>query len=384
MAFTNKIRGVISNITRNLPGGIGGELQQFANQITGQAQNSKIAAKLLNKSPLEIEDNSPSSHMKENPFDFTQVAFPQEAGEMQNGHYIVFDILMHNESAFKMTSFDGTNIKKLKGKDKFSGDIGALSGIAENQAVFDLVQSGAQKRIRKPNSGLGKTFNKHTVLSNSIMLYTPASGLEFKYAAEYEAVPTGLLGLAAARIGDIGSFSDVMDAAGEVAGEGIKQLAGKIGDMVTGGAATAIQQQITGTAVNPMLEQTFKGVGFRQFNYNYTFMPKNKTEMDDMHKIIKLFKFHMLPESSTPDKMGARFIVPSKFQIMYMYREKENLYIPKVSRCVLTDMQVNYAPDGEVQTFKGDENGSSPVSTNVTLTFMETEIMTKETIAEGF
>ena len=356
MAFTNKIRGVISNITRNLPGGIGGELQQFANQITGQAQNSKIAAKLLNKSPLEIEDNSPSSHMKENPFDFTQVAFPQEAGEMQNGHYIVFDILMHNESAFKMTSFDGTNIKKLKGKDKFSGDIGALSGVAENQAVFDLVQSGAQKRIRKPNSGLGKTFNKHTVLSNSIMLYTPASGLEFKYAAEYEAVPTGLLGLAAARIGD----------------------------MVTGGAATAIQQQITGTAVNPMLEQTFKGVGFRQFNYNYTFMPKNKTEMDDMHKIIKLFKFHMLPESSTPDKMGARFIVPSKFQVMYMYREKENLYIPKVSRCVLTDMNVNYAPDGEVQTFKGDENGSSPVSTSVTLTFMETEIMTKETIAEGF
>ena len=102
MAFTNKIRGVISNITRNLPGGIGRELQQFANQITGQAQNSKIAAKLLNKSPLEIEDNSPSSHMKENPFDFTQVAFPQEAGELQNGHYIVFDILMHNESAFKI------------------------------------------------------------------------------------------------------------------------------------------------------------------------------------------------------------------------------------------------------------------------------------------
>ena len=51
---------------------------------------------------------------------------------------------------------------------------------------------------------------------------------------------------------------------------------------------------------------------------------------------------------------------------------------------LLTDMNVNYAPDGEVQTFKGDENGSSPVSTSVTLTFMETEIMTKETIAEGF
>ena len=54
MAFTNKIRGVISNITRNLPGGIGGELQQFANQITGQAQNSKIAAKLLNKYKAEF------------------------------------------------------------------------------------------------------------------------------------------------------------------------------------------------------------------------------------------------------------------------------------------------------------------------------------------
>jgi hypothetical protein len=78
------------------------------------------------------------------------------------------------------------------------------------------------------------------------------------------------------------------------------------------------------------------------------------------------------------------FVVPSEFQITYMYRDKANLWFPKISRCVLKDMKVNYAPDGVVTTFRENDRGAAPVGINMSLSFAEIEIMTKNTIAQGY
>jgi hypothetical protein len=51
---------------------------------------------------------------------------------------------------------------------------------------------------------------------------------------------------------------------------------------------------------------------------------------------------------------------------------------------VLTDMSVDYAPEGVFHTFKADPHGAMPVISKVSLTFSETEIMTKQTIQRGF
>jgi hypothetical protein len=59
------------------------------------------------------------------------------------------------------------------------------------------------------------------------------------------------------------------------------------------------------------------------------------------------------------------------------------MYIPKISRCVLKNMSVDYSPEGVFTTFKGDPRGAHPVLTKMDLIFGETEIMTKETIAAG-
>tara|TARA_Y100000289_G_scaffold59178_1_gene65049 strand:- start:292 stop:558 length:267 start_codon:yes stop_codon:yes gene_type:complete len=85
-----------------------------------------------------------------------------------------------------------------------------------------------------------------------------------------------------------------------------------------------------------------------------------------------------------PEKEGEGYLkVPSEFQITYMYREGANMYIPKISRCVLKNMSVDFSPEGVFTTFKGDGQGAHPVLTKMDLTFGETEIMTKETIAAG-
>lgn len=67
-----------------------------------------------------------------------------------------------------------------------------------------------------------------------------------------------------------------------------------------------------------------------------------------------------------------------------MYREERNTYIPRVSRCVLKNMNVDYAPEGVISSFIPDEQGAAPTLATMSLSFTETEIMTKERIADGY
>ena len=56
----------------------------------------------------------------------------------------------------------------------------------------------------------------------------------------------------------------------------------------------------------------------------------------------------------------------------------------KVNLGILKDLKVNYAPDNVVATFTPDDKGAAPVIFDMELGFVETEIMTKQTIALGF
>jgi hypothetical protein len=47
-------------------------------------------------------------------------------------------------------------------------------------------------------------------------------------------------------------------------------------------------------------------------------------------------------------------------------------------------MEVDYAPEGVISSFIPDEGGAAPTLATVNLTFKETEIMTKERVADGF
>jgi len=88
-----------------------------------------------------------------------------------------------------------------------------------------------------------------------------------------------------------------------------------------------------------------------------------------------------MPEIA-PDKVY--LITPSEFNITYMYMGKENTYIPKISRCVLKTMDIDQSPEGVISTFKPDDKGAFPTYQKITLNFLETEIMTKQKIVDGF
>ena len=390
MAWTSKVANVIKGKIGNaIVGAIGNKIMS---SFASQGQTSKIAAKLLSKSPLEIGNNNPTAHLKENPYSYGTVYYPQETSNMGDGHYVIFDILMHNESSFKTNTFNN-GLLTDNAKNFVGGEAAffAAGGATRNLSNIKRRGIGTTKRIRDVNSGMfSKLKSKHTYISDSIIMYMPPEGMKYSYSADYEALETGLAGDVAQGIGGLvndAGFKDKLQAAAKgttgVVQELVKEAGFGVASLIPGFEnARGVYDKFKGQAKNPNLESVFKSVPFREFNFPFTFAPKNEKEKDSVHKILQLFRFHMLPEQQS----GANgyFNVPSEFQITYMYRDNENSYLPRISRCVLKQCSIDYGPEGVVSTLTPDEKGAPPTLITMNLTFGETEIMTKETVAKGY
>jgi len=386
MAWTSKVANVIKGKVASMAlNAIGNKL---ASNFANSGQTSKIAAKLLNKSPLEIGNESPTAHIKENPYSYGTVYYPQETSNLGDGHYVIFDVLMHNESSYKTQTFNNgllvENPNAMVGDSSGGSTIRNIKGIKRRGVV-------QKNRIRGVNSGMfSKLGSKHNYISDSIILYMPPEGMKFNQSASYEAMETGLAGDVAQGVGGVindTGFKAKLQAAAKgttaVVQELVKEAGFGVASLIPGFENSKdLYNKFRGQAKNPNLESIFKSVPFREFSFPFTFAPKNEKEKDSVHKILQLFRFHMLPEQQS----GANgyFNVPSEFQITYMYRDNENAYLPRISRCVLKQCDVDYAPEGVVSTLTPDERGAPPTLITMNLTFGETEIMTKDTVAKGY
>ena len=362
MAFTKLVSNIIKQkVMNNL-------IQGFSNAAFGQPK--KLAAKLASKSPLDLS-KSPVAHMEpvHNPFNYGNVYYPEETSNLGEGHYIIFDIIEHTETTFGKAG--GQPYPKSLGK---VGEAKLNRTKRLNKLVSQGFQAEGDKILREVSSGMQTKDSFHTRISDSIILYTPQSGNRFDYAVSYENADTGI----AQQIRGLFEGGDILNKLGDAGGGFLRQVITSAMEIALPGFG-AIVTKDTGKIVNPNAELVFQGVPFREFSFPFEFAPKNEKEKESVQKIINLFKFHMMPE-----KEGEGYLkVPSEFQITYMYRDGANMYIPKISRCVLKSMNVDYSPEGVFTSFKGDGQGAHPVLTKMDLTFGETEIMTKETIATG-
>ena len=133
----------------------------------------------------------------------------------------------------------------------------------------------------------------------------------------------------------------------------------------------------TGLAFNPRKEQVFKGVDFRTFQFDYQFFPRSESESRNVLNIIKMFKLHMHPEYKDTNKF--LYIYPSEFDISYFANGIENSAIHKHTSCVLTEMSVNYTPNGQFTSFAD----GTPTQINLQLTFRELAQLDKEMVQGG-
>jgi hypothetical protein len=140
-----------------------------------------------------------------------------------------------------------------------------------------------------------------------------------------------------------------------------------------GAAASAA----TGLAANPKKEQVFKGVDYRTFQFDYQFFPRDASEAANVMEIINAFKLHMHPEFKDANEF--LYLYPSEFDVEYWQNGGVNPFVHRHTSCVLTEMNVNYTPNGQFNTFA---NGM-PTQINITLQFRELSLLTKDKIKDG-
>ena len=177
-------------------------------------------------------------------------------------------------------------------------------------------------------------------------------------------------------------------------------------------SAQAVIANFLGVARNPHKVVLFQGVNFRRHVFSYKLSPKNINEARSIYKIIKAFKYHMSPSyglGETPaaargllaglgfEEAGettgnitseagsisrAFFEYPEVFDIKFQGSARNNLFT--IGESVLRGFTVNYHPMAYPAYVRSlnSPNVSSPAEVEISLTFQETDIVTKEQIQQ--
>jgi hypothetical protein len=216
-------------------------------------------------------------------------------------------------------------------------------------------------------------------LKTAIALHVP-NQLQIRYSSQWSEEDTAAFamaqGIGAEIMGAINSFREQgTDADLSSLGDSMGSAGANL--FLSKGAGGGAVSALTGLAANPKKEQVFKGVDFRTFSFEYQFFPRSQKEAENVESIIKQFKYHMHPEMK--DDRNFLYLYPSEFDISYYQNGRENLHLHRHTSCVLTDMNINYTPNGLFSTFA---NGM-PTQINVALTFKELALLTKEKIRDG-
>ena len=371
----------------------------FGSVLEGSSKASAASGVDLSR---KTRRNSSSAHLDvaKNPYQFGSVQYPDDLGTAEFGHYIMFYIYEVAKSKYSgpqtetseivRENIHGGQIKeKITKKHKKQQGITSSAQVAK--PIIDPITVERDKEVSI--SGALKRSGRLKRTSDVIALYMPPN-FKTNYKTNYKNSETGLAGvlgqqLAEAtsvdgmlkQLGNTATFNTIMEALTDTL---TMKLAAGAADLVSGGDLEGVLRKGQQKALNPAVEAIFQSVDLRTFSYSFRFTPRSENEVRTVDNIIKLFKFHMLPERVQNEAVGRHLIFPSEFEIYYMFQGVENQWYPFTGGCVLTDMDVTYGPGGESQHFRPVDGSPPPTEINMSLTFTETEIMTKEKIVEGY
>jgi len=326
-----------------------------------QKDSGKVAAKLMKKSNMDIPD-SPSQAQVSNPLQFSPQQYPLDLGSAELGHYILF------ESGFVGYSPQTSQFRTKrvsKGKDRFGHE------------QFGYEPFEKQKISAKTPS--------HSISTSGIALYMPPS-VKVSYNQSYDDnTETGLVGdLEATGVavgGAEGTAAKVEAALSGVIGataRNAKQILGEFVSLAGVGDPVRFAAKRAGVAVNPRSEAFYNSPNQRTFSFTFDFWPRSMEEAVAVEKIVAIFKYNSAPGFKA-GTLGSVFTTPNYWKISYMFNSTENTALNMIGACYCTDVEVDYAPDGQWTTF-GD---GKPVHTRMTVNMLEDRIITKQDIEQG-
>lgn len=152
------------------------------------------------------------------------------------------------------------------------------------------------------------------------------------------------------------------------------------GDIIAGAAA------LMGYPINPKVDVLFRNTNLREYQFMFMLAPQSKKESDILFGtgpgtgMLNRLRYHAAP---TLNELS--YDSPSEFEIEFHYLASDgslqpNKSIPKIARGVIKRIDIDYTPNGEWSTFYD----GSPVSALLTIAFMETKIIDKKYIQQGY
>ena len=352
-----------------------------------------------------------------NKYKIDQLSYPIDLMAPQyNGNFAVFYINVADDSRLNVkentVELDPTTESRMRGSLVAKNlSVGGLAAAVGGLKILEGAQGGAAagasagKTIREKISGSTKGAKGGAVgaipeaglnalgvavagslapnasrsqrrLKTAIALHVP-NQLSVRYGTTWSEVDTAAIqavadagGALAEAMSNPANMKKGLMSGGAVVREAAANLA--LTKLPQAGAVSAA----LGIAANPKKEQTFQGVEFRKFSFDYQFFPRDEFEAENVLNIVHQFKLHMHPEFKS--ELNYVWIYPSEFDIIYYTNGGENLNLHKHTSCILENMTVNYTPNGQFAVFA---NGM-PTQINISLEFKELQLATKETIGE--
>jgi hypothetical protein len=270
-----------------------------------------------------------------------------------------------------------TNVIKAFSK----GPIGAFVGKQGGSLVEGGLQLGGAALTTgniDSSTGLNSSLESTTEPLSYINLYMP-DGLNFVDRHDYDSV----------------SVTDALGGLGLVGSGNVTEIAARLGEQARVAGVSLLGQNITdlalyntGYALNPQLQVLYKGSKNREFVFTFKLVPRNSYEALTIETIIRTLRYHAAPDYQAPGEDGAinarYFVPPSQFEIEFLVMTQNaavyNDKMPRIAKCVLTNVDVNYAPSGQFAAYLDFQ----PVETQLQLTFTETVVLTKPDIRAGY
>jgi len=301
--------------------------------------------------------------------------------------------------AYPRTLFDDyTDYVKFdfyKYQGPFQGDGGGSTNVDGSEALKIYNQSNGQQYTRYPN-----------LSPSRIVMYMPED-ISTGYQTDWTGKGFSNIGMNALRTagnaaaGDGGatitSFVNSLKAAStalpSAAAQGIATGINALGnDNVT---TDDVLQGALGVVLNPNTELMFQGFKLRSFGLKFKMSARNEAEAKDIAKIIGTFKKVSLPSfgpnpqgptgsiggaildavtpgEGAPEASNNNYIgVPGLCTVQFMKGNALHPHLPQYKVCAITQVDVNYTPDGTYNTF----TDGRPVAVELGLQFSETKLV---------
>ena len=145
-----------------------------------------------------------------------------------------------------------------------------------------------------------------------------------------------------------------------------------------------------GIVLNPNAEVLYDSPDLREIGMVFKMYAQSAEEAKHIKLICDTFRTASLPKfgaegsigvGGDADLAGDNFIrVPLLCKFSFMRGGDTNKWIPQYKPCAITQVEVNYTPDGTYATY---EDGS-PVATELSIKFIETKLIFDNEIEKGF